>query len=161
MKKLAALMAVAVLFLSASPLKAEQKESEDVRLDDPVYVAKLFVTFTFVADAFDELKNSGLIWDEFLKSVEDSVKLIRKNDEAKLFSTKPKALSAVEVYSEKISKDAKVHVIATLLSYEKGIKVFYVYVLNLVNKEVCLISAVHELTNEEIAELYQILQNKK
>ncbi|MEO0257913.1 MAG: hypothetical protein ABIM32_00555 [candidate division WOR-3 bacterium] len=161
MKRLAALMAVAVFFLSASPVKAQTKESDDVRLDDPVYVAKVFVTLTFVADAFDELKKTGLIWDDFLKSVEDSVKLIRKNDKAKLLGTKPQQLLAEEVYSQEVSEDAKIHVIATLLSYEDDIKVFYVFVLNLVKKGMCMITAVHELTKEEIVELYQMLQKEK
>ncbi|MGB9824572.1 MAG: hypothetical protein ACPLRV_05610, partial [Candidatus Hydrothermia bacterium] len=84
MKRFLYIMAVVVSMVFPATVRAEESQDSEIQLDDPVYVAKFFVAATFVANAFDDVKKA-LVPEEFVKDIEDSVKVIRKNDKNKLF----------------------------------------------------------------------------
>ena len=153
-------MAVVVSMVFPAAVRAEESQDSEIQLDDPVYVAKFFVAATFVANAFDEVKDA-LVIQQRVKDIEDSVKVIRKNDKDKLLKKEPTGLYADTILSDSAGEDKRVYVVGVVLDYgEDGGKVFYVGVIKFLEENYCQVASIHELTRDEIEELSRILKER-
>jgi hypothetical protein len=160
MKRFLHIMAVVVSMMFPAVVRAEESQGSEIQVDDPIYVAKIFVAATFVANAFDDVKEL-LVMREMVKSVSDSVEVIRKNDKNKLFQKKPTAVYADTLISDSSGENRRIYLVYVMLDYgEYGAKVFYVGILKYLEQKYCEVVALHELNLAEIKELSKILEER-
>lgn len=160
MKRFLYTMAVVVSIMFPAVVRAEERQDSEIRLDDPVYVAKFFVAATFVANAFDDVKEALVVGD-LINNVSDSVRVIRKNDIDRLFQKMPTGLNADTLISDTSGENNRVYLVYGHLDYgEDGSKVFYVGVLKYLEQNYCQVAIIHELNLPELKELSQILMER-